>query len=144
LTLVQSKNKLEPTIHPATSRHARGTLSEEEHTSLTEKVNSVTKEADDLRGKIKELEGQYSSGKITARQHDKLIKQYLLRLFDVNRELLPLKERIQKDAEEKERAKVRQKLEAMASIEKRTTRARRRRRVRMEARRKAQTRRRIK
>nr|MDO8099262.1 hypothetical protein [Candidatus Njordarchaeota archaeon] len=131
-------------MQPATLSAGPGLLSEADHSSLVEKVDSISKEADDLRGKIRDLERQYDSGRITARQHDKLIKQYLLRLFDVNRELLPLKERIQKDAEERERMRIRQKLEAMRGLEKRTTRARRRRRARMEARRKAQAGRRSK
>jgi len=144
LALTQSKNRGDPTVQPATLSAGPGLLSEGEHSSLVEKVDSISKEADDLRGKIKDLEKQYDSGRITARQHDKLIKQYLLRLFDVNRELLPLKERIQKDAEERERSRVRQKLEAMSGLEKTSTRARRRRRARMEARRNAQARRRVK
>jgi hypothetical protein len=142
LELAQLKNKVESTAQPVTSSIAAGLLSDSDQSSLMEKVNAISKEADDLRGKIKDLEKQYDSGRLTARQHDKLIKQYLLRLFDVNRELLPLKERIQKDAEEKERMRIRQKLEAMSGLEKRATRARRRRRARMEARRKIQSRRR--
>jgi hypothetical protein len=141
LELAQSKNRIETTAQHLSPSIAPGLLNESEHSSLTEKVSAISKEADDLRGKIKDLEKQYDSGRITARQHDKLIKQYLLRLFDVNRELLPLKEKIQKDAEERERVRVRQKLESMVGLEKRTTRARRRRRARMNARRHAKARR---
>jgi hypothetical protein len=144
LELVQAQNRIETSTPRLSPSVAPGLLSESEHSSLTEKVNAISKEADDLRGKIKDLEKQYDSGRITARQHDKLIKQYLLRLFDVNRELLPMKERIQKDAEERERMRVRQKLDAMVGLEKRTTRARRRRRARMDARRNVKARRRAK
>jgi hypothetical protein len=99
-------------------------LSESEQSSLTEKVNTLTKGADDLRIKIKNLETEYGRDRITARQHDKQVKQYLCQLFDVNREILPLKERIQRDAEEKERMKVRQKLEVMGAMREKTKSAR--------------------
>ena len=89
-----------------------GLLSETEQSSITEKVDALSKEAEDLRGEIKELETRYDTTKMSAKQHDKLVKQYLLKLFDINRELLPMKERIEKDAEERERMKIRQKLEA--------------------------------
>jgi hypothetical protein len=90
-----------------------GLLNESEYSTMNEKVSALSKEADDLRSKIQELETKYDTTKMTAKQHDKLVKQYLLKLFDVNRELLPLKERMQKDGEERERQRIRQKLEAM-------------------------------
>lgn len=88
-------------------------LDESEQSAIVEKVNNLSKEAADLRSKISGLEMQYERQTITAKQHDKLVKKYLVELFDINRELLPLKERIDKDAEERERMKVREKLEAM-------------------------------
>ncbi len=99
-------------------------LSESEQSSLTEKVNTLTKGADDLRIKIKDLETEYERDKIKPRQHDKQVKQYLCQLFDINREILPLKERLQRDAEEEERMKVRQKLEAMGARGEKTISAR--------------------
>ena len=82
-------------------------------TEIIDKVNALTKEADDVRAKIQGLETKYDTTKMTAKQHDKLVKQYILKLFEVNRELLPLKEQIQKDAEDKEKQRIREKLEAM-------------------------------
>jgi hypothetical protein len=92
---------------------AAGPLSESDASEMSVKVNALSKEATDLRGKIKELETRYDTTKMTAKQHDKLVKQYLLKLFDVNRELLPLKEQMEKDTEEQERQRIRQRLEAM-------------------------------
>lgn len=88
-------------------------LSESEQSNIAEKVNTLSQEASNLRTKISDLEIQYEKQTITAKQHDKLVKKYLVELFDINRELLPLKERIQNDAEERERVKVREKLGAM-------------------------------
>jgi DUF438 domain-containing protein len=96
----------------ATAGSDASLLSESEQAGMTERVNVLTKEADDVRTKIQELDAKYDTSKMTAKQHDKLVKQYLLKLFDVNRELLPLKERIQKDGEERERQRIREKLEA--------------------------------
>jgi hypothetical protein len=92
---------------------AASPISAPDNPGVTEKVDALTKEADDLRSKIQQLETKYDTSQMTARQHDKLVKQYLLKLFDVNRQLLPLKEQMQKEAEEDERQRVRQKLEAM-------------------------------
>lgn len=80
---------------------------------MAEKIDMLSKEAADLRTSINDLEVQYKRQAITAKQHDKQVKKYLVELFDINRELLPLKERIQNDAEQKERIKIKEKLEAM-------------------------------
>jgi hypothetical protein len=97
----------------ATAGPGAGLLSESEYTSMNERVNILSKEADDVRAKIQELDKKYDTTKMTAKQHDKLVKQHLLKLFEVNRELLPLKERIQRDAEEREKQRIREKLETM-------------------------------
>ena len=96
-----------------TAEPEAGLLSESEQTNVIERVDTLTKEADDVRSKIQGLDAKYDTSKLTAKQHDKLVKQYLLKLFEVNRELLPLKERIQRDAEEREKQRIREKLEAM-------------------------------
>jgi hypothetical protein len=88
-------------------------LKESDQSAIHEKVDTLSKAAADLRSKISDLEMQYERQSITARQHDKQVKKYLVELFDINRQLLPLKEKIQNDAEEKERTRIREKLEAM-------------------------------
>jgi hypothetical protein len=88
-------------------------LNESDRSTIHEKVDTLSKAAADLRSKISDLEMQYERQSITARQHDKQVKKYLVELFDINRQLLPLKEKIENDAEEKERARIREKLDAM-------------------------------
>ena len=88
-------------------------LDKSDQSTIHDKVDTLSKAAADLRSKISDLEMQYERQSITARQHDKQVKKYLVELFDINRQLLPLKEKIQNDAEEKERTKIREKLEAM-------------------------------
>ncbi|WXG45409.1 MAG: hypothetical protein WED05_01610 [Candidatus Atabeyarchaeum deiterrae] len=109
---------------PKRAKHELVTLNEEEYASTVKKITELSTECENLRAQIKTLEEQYEAGKITAKQHDKQVKQHLLRLFDVNRELLPLKESVQRHDEDREREKVRQKLEVMRAEEKKTSKPR--------------------
>jgi hypothetical protein len=110
---VETKSTVHVSSHPAGNKSNPLLLAESDRSAISEKVDTLSKEAADLRGKINDLEVQYKRQAITAKQHDKQVKKYLVDLFEVNRELLPLKERIQNDAEERERVRIKEKLEAM-------------------------------
>ena len=109
---VETKSNVHVSSHRAGSKSNSLLIDESDRSAISEKVDTLSKEAADLRGKINDLEVQYKRQAITAKQHDKQVKKYLVDLFEVNRELLPLKEKIQNDAEERERMKIKEKLEA--------------------------------
>jgi hypothetical protein len=110
---VETKTSAHGSSHRAGTKSNSILLNESDRTTISEKVDTLSKEAADLRGKINDLEVQYKRQAITAKQHDKQVKKYLVDLFEINRELLPLKERIQNDAEERERMKIKEKYEAI-------------------------------
>jgi hypothetical protein len=109
---VETKRSSRNPSHPTGKKSDSLLLTDSDRSAISEKVDTLSKQAADLRGRISDLEAQYTRQAITAKQHDKQVKKYLVDLFEINRELLPLKERIQNDAEERERIRIKEKLEA--------------------------------
>ena len=79
-----------------TKQSAAGTAVEEkkEMHPLEIKMRELLKEKEIIRGEIENLEKLYDSGSITAMEHDKLMREKINKILEINREIAEIKRQL--------------------------------------------------